>query len=279
MNLLKHYGLVALSAILAFTYANAQSNENGTQAGSIKVGGIKGKVSLVNPDTGEVTEAGADTIFTAPTTVITDSDSTVFLYFSNGSVVEVQPGSRVEINQFAQEPYDSALGSYESLAEDPSPSQAVVRVISGEVVAKISKLNPASSFVVQTPTGSYIVNEETVVVNYDAATGNTEASNISGNGSVVYENNNGEQTPIGAGETLQVPGQIDPNGTVTAGNPTVVPNSPANVAKGEAVNQAASGSGSTTPPASSEPSTPPPATPVTDVDPGLIDPTSTEPGQ
>lgn len=252
-----------------------------TDLGSIKIGNLKGAVTLVNPNTGATVEARADAIFTAPTTVITDSDSTILLLFSNGSVVEVQPGSRIEVNQFTQQPYDAALGSYTGLAEDPSPSQAVIRVISGEVVARVCKLNPASTFLILTPTGRYRVNDEVIVVGYDAATGNSSASNISGNGSVVYENNNGEQTPIAPGETLQVPGQIDPNGTVTAGEPTVVPNSPETTAKGDGVNDAAgSGGGGGGSPSPSAPATPPQTTPTTDInDTSLIDPTSTMPGQ
>lgn len=273
MKLLKHYGLVLLAAIFSFTYASAQTDAE--QVGSIKVGALQGAVTLVNPDTGETFELTPDTVFTAPVTVVTTADSSVTLVLSNGAVLEIKPGSNIQVNLFSQQPFDPALGSYEGLAEDPSVSQVSINVVSGEIAANVGKLHSGSAFVVNTPTGTFEPDQAIVVIGFNPATSTTSAANISGN--VAYEPNGGQPQTLPAGSGVDIPGTVDPaTGVVTPGAPVERPVTPAESQAGSQVQTPPTTP--TTPP--SQPTTPPAApstTPVTDTQ-DLVDPTSTAPG-
>lgn len=269
MKLLKLYGLLLISTLFAVAYANAQT-------GSVKVGSITGKVTVINASTGTSTEAAADAVFTAPATIVTDGDSSILLFLSNGAVLEVKPGSRVEINHFDQEAFEPGSGDpFQSLSAEPSTSQVSIRVVSGQVAAKVPSLSPTSTFLVTTPTSDVDIKDTVVVVDYNAETASTNVSNVGG-GSVVYESNTGgDQTSVPPGGALDVPGQVDPStGTPSAGTPVAGEAQPAATNASQTVSNPPASSSST-------PSTPPPAaapivTPTQDV-PDLVNPTSTEP--
>lgn len=270
MKLLKTYGLALISALCAFAYANAQT-------GSIKVGPFDGNVTIVNAN-GVASEATADTVFAPPSTIITDENSTILLYLSNGAVIEIKPGSRVEIAHFGQEPFSGTTDPFAPGSESSS-SQVSINVISGEVAANVTGLGEGSTFVISTPTSDIQASGAVVVVNYDAATANTQVTNAGGSGSVVYESSTPGSTPasVPAGQSLDAPGQINSatGSASTSGNPTVGPASSSALASGQTVSSPPA-------PSSSSPATPttPPTgtttTPQTDL-PDLIDPTSTEP--
>lgn len=272
MKLLKHYGLALLSVFFAFAYANAQS-------GSIKVGSLTGNVTVINGSGSSVT-ATSDYIFTPPATIVTDGDSSILLYLSNGAVLEIKPGSRVEITHFSQEPFETVDSDpFRPLQPEQSSSQVSVRVVSGSVAANVSGLNSGSTFLVSTPTSDIQVNNALAVVSYDPATANTQVTNVSGDGSVVYESSTpgSEPASVPSGQTLAAPGQIDQaTGTATtSGQPTVSTATSGEIQAGQQAGNPPAQT-TTTPGQTNTPPAAPSTTPQTDL-PDLIDPTTTEP--
>lgn len=228
---------------------------------------------------GASSPAAADAVFTAPLTIITDGDGSVLLYMSNGAVLEVKPGSRIEISHFSQEPFEVSSDPFQPAATEPSSSQVSINVISGEVAAKVPALGSGSTFLINTPTSNIVANDIVVVVDYNAQTAETQVSNVGGNGNVVYESNTAGSQPVSvpAGQAVTAPGQIDPatGAATTSGQPTVAPASPSAIEAGQQV----SNPPAPTPSNPAQPTTPPTApstTPELDI-PDLINPTTTEP--
>lgn len=104
--------------------------------------------------------------------VITSKDSRVILLFQNGSIVDLQPGTKFSVDQFLVDPFDAEKIDYRTIRKEPSRSTTKLRVDDGTITAKVAKLKPASAYNIVTPLGTAGIRGTvvTVSVNPNAAT-------------------------------------------------------------------------------------------------------------
>jgi hypothetical protein len=89
--------------------------------------------------------------------------SSAKLVFSNGTEITVKENTSVNIAELKQSPF-SGSQSYEQLQADPSQSQALLELNYGELDFHVKKLQPGSSFNIETPIGTAAVRGTTGTV-------------------------------------------------------------------------------------------------------------------
>ncbi len=90
---------------------------------------------------------------TEGTIVETGSGSSSVLLFSNGSTVTLSENTSINIDQFSQDPFNAEAESFANAVEEPSISRTKLRLNVGELVGEVKKLNPGSSYEIDTPVG------------------------------------------------------------------------------------------------------------------------------
>ena len=88
------------------------------------------------------------------TRISTHGRSKVGLGFSNGTFLEVAPGSEFAVQEFLQEPWDADSHDVESAEAEPSRSRTTLFLNSGQVLADIKKLKSGSGMEIVTPLAS-----------------------------------------------------------------------------------------------------------------------------
>jgi len=141
--------LLTLGLLVLAPLANAQQ-----QPGRVKAFFVRGDVSLVNNVSGMEIPLRRGQEFTEGYTVVVGDDSTALLVFSNGSSMNIEPNSRLNIETFRQEPYNLNRGTYAALDADPSTSTTRLDLEQGGVVGEIRKLQASSKYTVTTPSGA-----------------------------------------------------------------------------------------------------------------------------
>ena len=76
-----------------------------------------------------------------------------FALLSNGTVVTITENSKMRVDSFDQEPFESPGDSVEDFKEEPSSSNALVDLEVGSLVVQTKKLNKKSNFEINSPLG------------------------------------------------------------------------------------------------------------------------------
>jgi hypothetical protein len=124
--------------------------------GKVQVMIVQGVVNLVAPD-GTTTPLKRGQIFEEGAKIVAAKGGNALLVFSNGAVVKVKEGTELTLVKFRQAPFDSTTeGTFLRLTKDPSRSNTLIEVSSGELQGEVKKLNTeaGSSFVVVSPNGT-----------------------------------------------------------------------------------------------------------------------------
>ena len=148
---LQRWLLLACLMVLAFGSAHAQP----TAAGFIRLVRVVGDVVVEDTSSGAVRPADATQPITQGYVVRTAAASSVVLVFSNGSTVQLGANSRLDIQQFLQDPFGDAVNP-STIAEEPSVSRTRLQLTQGELIGNIKKLrtDEGSSFAIETPAGA-----------------------------------------------------------------------------------------------------------------------------
>lgn len=214
--MLKIFSVLLVSTLAAAGLANAQT----LQEGQIQAFIVDGDVSLLNSATGESQPLTRGTIFGGGYTVQTGPESSVLLLFSNGSSINLQQDSSLDISQFLQAPFDEAQGSFLTLQADPSQSETRMMLNYGELIGEVKKLRAESSYEIYTPSGKAEILGTTFLVSYNPDSGNTVFMNLNG---TVVASVAGEIINIPAGQTYAVEGTINEQGTLVVNAATLRP--------------------------------------------------------
>ena len=75
------------------------------------------------------------------------------LLLSNGTLLSLEPGTRIRIGLFGQQPFESVKSKLSDLPEEPSLSQVEIDLNFGALVVKTKKLRPSSSFLIRSSSG------------------------------------------------------------------------------------------------------------------------------
>ncbi len=89
------------------------------------------------------------------TTIVTDPGAGVILVFSNGATVDISGDSRLDIDEFEQDPFSVDLKASD-LKQEPATSVTKLSMTKGELVGRIAHLNVdrGSEFTVRNPVGA-----------------------------------------------------------------------------------------------------------------------------
>lgn len=86
--------------------------------------------------------------------VETAANGRAILIFQNGSTINLQPGTRLAVEQFLVDPFAPESIDYRKVTGEPSKSVTKVKVDAGTITAKVPKLNRASSYDIAAPLGT-----------------------------------------------------------------------------------------------------------------------------
>ena len=85
--------------------------------------------------------------------ILTGTDGTASLAFSNGSVLQVQISSKFSIEEYLQKPWDFDEAAFKKLEKEPTASKTKLKLDYGEVICNVKKLSATSEMSVSTPLG------------------------------------------------------------------------------------------------------------------------------
>jgi len=125
------------------------------QLATAKVIAVTGTVTKYDAAGGQ-TQLKAGDVLSQGDSVSATALSSAELVFSNGSEVTVEENTSLLIAMLQQESFASGQ-SYEQLQADPSKSQTLLQLNYGELGFHVKKLQPGSSFNIETPLGTAAV--------------------------------------------------------------------------------------------------------------------------
>jgi len=123
------------------------------QLASAKVLKVEGTVAKYAAGGGGSTPLKAGDILTEGDSVSATALSSAQLVFSNGTEISVEENTSFNIATLEQAPFGGSQ-SYEQLQADPSQSQTLLELNYGELKFHVKKLQPGSSFDIETPLGT-----------------------------------------------------------------------------------------------------------------------------
>ena len=112
--------------------------------GDVKIASAKNSVGIP-PSAGAKLQKGD--------IILTGTDGTASLAFSNGSVLQVQSGSKFSIEEYLQKPWDFDEAAFKKLEKEPTASKTKLKLDYGDVICNVKKLSAASEMTVSTPLG------------------------------------------------------------------------------------------------------------------------------
>lgn len=123
--------------------------------GVVKVAKIVGEVYQTDVSSGLKTRLALNSLVVDGQVIETGQNSYVVLVLSNGAIVNVKGDSRLEIDQFLQNPFAQDF-KIRSATHEPSTSATRLILRKGEIFSQVKKLNreAGSSFTVETPVGA-----------------------------------------------------------------------------------------------------------------------------
>lgn len=219
MKLAKTFFAMAFTAIILASSAHAM------EQGVVRAFMVEGTVNLVDNRTGETMALRARQDFSDGYTVVTGSNSSALLLFSNGTSINVTENSSFNISQYLQENYDQRRGSFLRLREEPSPSNTDVMLNYGEVVGETRKLREDSKMVVRTPIGSAGIRGTTFIVRYDPNTQTAFFVNMEGAVEVTNDIS-GELITVADGEYYEIAASRDEDGNWVIDSASIRPATP-----------------------------------------------------
>lgn len=181
------------------------------QKGTIEVATLKGPSDLINFQKKRAPLSRGLT-FQEGNRVETQEKSTAELVLSNGSTIQVSPGTLMEVKTFSQVASPLIVpGKYQQLSAEPTPSVVQIEVFRGKIDGEVRKLNPNTQYTIKTPVGLVRVRGTVFSVVYfedKSGQGFMRVTCTSGSVTIRANTANGS-TSIGPGENSEVVGTPD----------------------------------------------------------------------
>jgi len=162
---------IRLPLLLIAFFALGTFSLNAAQLATVKALNVTGTVTKYTEDGGNSPLQAGD-ILKAGDSVSVTALSSAKLAFSNGSIIDLQENTSVDIAEFTQDGFGGNQ-SYEQLEADPSKSQVVLELNFGELDGHVKKLQQDSKFDVRTALGTAVIRgtQFTVKLSYNAKRG------------------------------------------------------------------------------------------------------------
>ena len=132
--------------------------------------------------------------------------SKVVLLMSSGTLITLVDEFKFTIEKFEQEEFKGSAESLEEIEEEPSKSEAKLKLAQGELHFNVKKLKPGSSFEIESPIGSAGIRGTAGVLMaiLDPNTGTFQGSVSMLNGIVTFTSPSGVSVNLPAGQAAQV---------------------------------------------------------------------------
>ena len=167
--------------------------------GVVLVAKVEGRAEMtVN---GQTSALAVDQQIPQAAKVVTYTDASVVLVFSNGATTRLGADTELILEEFLQDPFGATVKVSE-LQDEPSASVTSLRLNRGELVGEVKKLKygQGSSFTVNTPVGAAGIRGTTFrIVFRPSGTGQAFFSLTTATGNVVFQQ--GQQGQTGAAPT------------------------------------------------------------------------------
>lgn len=145
--------VLVVSAILAVLTNVAQA----APLANAKILNLGGTVTMHKIDNAASAKAiKVGDILTQGDVITTGAQSTVKIAFSNGSIIDLDPNSQIELQIVKQKAYQGQK-HYQQLDRDPSESITLLSMNYGSLFGHVKKLTDTSKFNVSTPLGVSII--------------------------------------------------------------------------------------------------------------------------
>jgi hypothetical protein len=191
--------------------------------GRIIAARIEGQVSAISTLDGTIRKLQTGDEISDETEVETAGGSNAILVFSNGASVNLAAESKLNIEEFIQDPFSDQL-KFSDLKREPSTSVTRLNIVEGEIVGKVVHLNvdKGSEFTVKTAVGAAGIRGTTfrIVFRPNLKTGKAFFVVTTTEGTVVFKGVTASAVSIPAGRTVTAtfdytaPTVANPQGTV-----------------------------------------------------------------
>ncbi len=153
-------------------------------------------------------ELGVDDIIT------TAAQSSVMLVVPNGTVVALKEKSRLKIALALQSPLvGEALAANETEPHEPAVSKTSFELAFGEMLTRVRKLNPSSTFEVQTPVSVAAVRGTVFEVSYQpGTTGEAQYRLSTASGLVHVKPHEGKMVAVSESEQVDMAAEVGKHG-------------------------------------------------------------------
>jgi hypothetical protein len=144
-----------LGVFLALAPADAQSAPAARVKGQIIAARIQGQVTAISKPSLTKRFLNEGDQVSEQTTIVTAPGASVVLVFSNGATLDIGGDSRLNINEFEQDPFANDLKASD-IKQEPGTSVTKLSLTKGELVGRVAHLNVerGSEFTIQTPVGA-----------------------------------------------------------------------------------------------------------------------------
>jgi len=144
--------LAVIGPLFLLCVTNAQNEESG--AGAVILAEVVDPVVFRDGDEGgEEKKMIPGMLLPEGYWVETGQGGNVLLLLSNGTVVTITENSKMRVDSFDQEPFETEGTLVDDLREEPSSSNVLVDLEVGSLVVQTKKLNKKSNFEISTPLG------------------------------------------------------------------------------------------------------------------------------
>ena len=198
-------------ALLLCGLAISVSAQAPTQTrGVVKIAKVVGEVSVTDVASTLKTRVAANSLVTDGQIVETGPNASVVLVFSNGAVVNVKANSRLEVDQFLQNPFGENFKVREAMHE-PSTSTTKLFLRKGEIVSQVKKLNreAGSSFTVATPVGAAGIRGTAFKLSFTPVRNLGQFTLAMAEGLIRFLPASGRSVDVGAGKQLSFTAELD----------------------------------------------------------------------
>lgn len=139
-------------------------SSHAAQLASAKVLKVEGTVTKLAAN-GKSSPIKAGDILSQGDSISTTALSSTMIVFSNGSEVSVLENSSVDIAKLQQDSFGGSQ-KYEQLQADPSQSHTLLELNYGKLLGHVKKLQPGSTFNIETPLGTAAIRGTQFIVEY-----------------------------------------------------------------------------------------------------------------
>lgn len=146
--------LLPVLAYVALSCTNGSAQDEKMVAGFIRALKVDGDVWQIVGGSGQRDRLTEGEFVPQGNLVETAANGRVILIFQNGSTINLQPGTRMAVQQFLVDPFAPESIDYRKVSKEAYKSVTKVKVDAGTITAKVPKLNPSSSYDIAAPLGT-----------------------------------------------------------------------------------------------------------------------------